>query len=504
MGASPSERGVMRYVRDQARKLVKDMVGCRGCPLFEGGNKPFVQDELRENAPVFVIGQNPGEQEANEGRPFVGQTGQEMERTYLPLAGLSRADISIGNALRCRWNNSNKLPDIQSKLARAAVEHCTRAHLRVPGGTRLLVAQGGYALLASAGHGYLPHDKITNWRGWMLPLMVRNTRGEMVNEVDPAQVYTPRVGEGLPPVLVTVHVAAIGYDPSLKLPAQIDWRKVGKYLAGTWPEPPPPIIREIDDDMFDFEAAWDTEFIPETNTLLRFSVATREGRVYVVENQIGMLAAFLEHIRGLGPLPARLQRGLPLRLGNGAWIPVGPDAAPILRIFFQNASADLPYLAGLMGEGTTIVIEDEMLAHSVLHGGLPHDLDYLASLHATINRHKHLAQSNPVVYSGMDALVQYQVWRALERELRADPQSERVYRERVLPLVPIVLEAEEAGVLIDQREVAKGVSYLQHEIDDAVKTAQAAAGYKLNLGSSPQVGRQLYDVEKHKAPRGRR
>lgn len=483
---------------------VKDVPGCRGCPLYQTGGQGFVPDIVRESSRVMVLGQNPGAQEEQEGTPFVGQTGQEMERTYLPLAGLTRSDISIGNALRCRWNNSNKLPDIQSKLARAAVEHCTRAHLRMPGGTRLVVAQGGYALLATSGHGYLPYDKITNWRGWMLPLMIKDTRGELVNEVDPAQVYTPRVGEGFPPVLSTVHVAAIGYDASLKLPAQVDWQKVDKFLRGEWPESPPPILREIDDDLFDFEAAWDTEYIPETNTLLRFSVATGEGKVYVVEAFPELRATLTAHMGDLQPLPGSLARGLSLRLAPGGWEYASPEDRATIRIFFQNAGADLPYLARILPLGTVIAIEDEMLAHSVLHGGLPHDLDYLASLHATINRHKHLAQSNPVVYSGMDALVQYQVWRALERQLRADPQSERIYREHVLPLVPIILEAEEAGVLIDQHEVARGVGYLQHEIDDAVKIANAASGYKLNLGSSQQVGRQLYDVEKHKAPRGRR
>jgi uracil-DNA glycosylase family 4 len=479
-------------------RKVKDTPGCAGCPLFEHGNKNFVPDIVRQGAEVFVLGQNPGADEEAQGVPFVGQTGQMMDRDFFPQAKLTREQVSIGNALRCRWQNSNELPKIEKKVARGAVEHCSRAHLRVPSGTRLLVATGAYALYAATGHGHAKGDKISHWRGWMLPLK-ESLGGKATCASD---IYTPRHGDT--PVLCTVHVAAVGYDPSLRLPAKSDWQKVRRYLRGTWPERPPDIRREVDEDLFDYEAAWDTEFIPERNKLLRFSAATGGGDVYCVESYPGMVQALRRYGSVLEALPKPLQMGLQLRLVNGVWQPAHTDAAPVLRIFFQNADADLPYLARIFPEGITICIEDEMLAHSVLHGGFPHSLDYLASLHASINRHKHLQYTNEVVYSAMDAFVQYQVWREIEKELKADPGSEREYRESVLPLVPIILEAEEAGILIDQAEVARGVEFLEHDMRISSFLANAATGYKINLGSSQQVGRQLYDVEDIKPPKGRR
>jgi uracil-DNA glycosylase family 4 len=461
--------------------------------------KNFVPDEVRDNAEVFILGQNPGDQEEREGRPFVGQTGRAMDKDFFPAAGLTRESVSIGNAVRCRWNNSNSLPPIEGLLARSAVEHCTHAHLRITSGTRLLIATGGYASLALTGYGHQKNNKITHLRGWMLPLK-ESLGGTPTCDTD---IYTPRLGVDTP-VLCTVHVAATGYDPSLRLPTKVDWQKAGRFLKGTWPERPPEIIREVDPDMFDYEAAWDTEYIPESERLIRFSVATAEGKVYVVESKAHLVETLGREINGLSPLPPKMQVGLCLRLVNGVWEPASVEAGPTLRVFFQNASADLPYLARILPEGVVITAEDEMLAHSVLHGGFPHSLDYQASLHASINRHKHLQYTNEVVYSGMDALTQLQVWRATERELRDDPQSEAVYRSRVLPLIPIILEAEEAGILIDQLEVSRGVGYLEHEIEESTRIAQAAAGYKINIGSSQQVGRQLFGVEGLHAPRGKR
>lgn len=130
--------------------------------MYQDG-RGFVPDELVESTAVLVYGQNPGEEEERQGRPFVGKTGQEMERTYFPVAGLVRGEnVSIGNALRCRWQGGNTLPS--GKVLDAAIAHCTQAHLRVPGGTRLIVAQGAVAWKALGGPG-----KISDWRGFLKP-----------------------------------------------------------------------------------------------------------------------------------------------------------------------------------------------------------------------------------------------------------------------------------------------------------------------------------------------
>src|SRR2546428_7763535 len=83
---------------------------CQGCPFY-GDGQGFVPGELR-GSPVLVYGQNPGAEEEAQGKPFVGATGATMERNYFKVSGLSREDVSLDNAIRCRYKNANELPPL--------------------------------------------------------------------------------------------------------------------------------------------------------------------------------------------------------------------------------------------------------------------------------------------------------------------------------------------------------------------------------------------------------
>ena len=144
-------------------------LACEGCSLW-GDGQGFVPDELVEEAPVLVLGQNPGaDEEAGmkvvgheyAGRrrvpvkepnprgpaPLTGETGFQMVQDFFPLAGLERGKVSLANVLKCRQivagKRTNDLPT--GKILAQAVGHCTRAHLRIPAGTQLIVAMGALA-----------------------------------------------------------------------------------------------------------------------------------------------------------------------------------------------------------------------------------------------------------------------------------------------------------------------------------------------------------------------
>lgn len=127
----------------------------------------FVPDEIIDNAPVMVLGQNPGHEEERNGQPFVGATGQEMERVYFPAAGLERGvNVSLGNAIRCRWIKGGKRTNLlpPERILGPALVHCMQAHFRPPSQTRLIVAQGALAWRALGGPG-----SVTAWRGFLKP-----------------------------------------------------------------------------------------------------------------------------------------------------------------------------------------------------------------------------------------------------------------------------------------------------------------------------------------------
>lgn len=426
---------------------------CRGCPFY-GDGRGFVPDELRPGAPVLIYGQNPGEQEEAAGRPFVGKTGEVMFRDYAKLAGLTREDVSLANALRCRWRDSNDLPHTSSKVLRAALRHCTNAHFRVPDGTRLVVATGDYAALALTGDA-----SATNWRGWLVPLLGSPAFGEHLSSI-----WVP--GPREVPVFVTAHIARLFHDPGLILPTLADWRKIPRILHRQWPlAPPAPLTTQP--ATWPAEVALDTEYTEETGRLLRLSVAAPDGRVWVVE------APDLQ--------PFRFEVESP-------------------HIIVQNAQADLSHL--LRFYAGPYQIDDTMLAHSVLYSEQPHTLDYLGSLYSSMSRWKHLANAAPVAYSGADAWGTLEVWRALVNEFVADPLSKRVYLQYLRPLIPILYRARREGRLVDHARIAEVLSVVTHELDAAVAQLQAVAGWPINIASVPQVGHQIYAVEGAPTPRG--
>jgi uracil-DNA glycosylase family 4 len=115
---------------------------CTGCPL-EKESTFYVPDEIHPAADTFILMQNPGADEEKLGIPACGKTGQVLNADYLPLAGLQRGSVSVGNVLKCRYGNSNDLPD--GATLDAAVEHCTKAHLQIPADA-FVILQGKLAL----------------------------------------------------------------------------------------------------------------------------------------------------------------------------------------------------------------------------------------------------------------------------------------------------------------------------------------------------------------------
>lgn len=74
--------------------------GCRACPLCDGRTQ-VVFGEGNPDARVMVVGEAPGKNEDEQGRPFVGAAGKNLDE-LLSLAGLKREDVFIANVLKCR------------------------------------------------------------------------------------------------------------------------------------------------------------------------------------------------------------------------------------------------------------------------------------------------------------------------------------------------------------------------------------------------------------------
>jgi uracil-DNA glycosylase len=71
---------------------------CRGCPLWRGATQA-VLGEGPLDARVVLVGEQPGDREDVEGRPFVGPAGRELDRA-LEAAGIDRDEAYVTNAVK--------------------------------------------------------------------------------------------------------------------------------------------------------------------------------------------------------------------------------------------------------------------------------------------------------------------------------------------------------------------------------------------------------------------
>ncbi|HEX2070614.1 MAG TPA: UdgX family uracil-DNA binding protein [Thermoleophilaceae bacterium] len=79
-------------------ELARAVEECRGCPLWRGTTQA-VLGEGPLDARVVLVGEQPGDREDVEGRPFVGPAGHELDRA-LEEAGIDRDDAYVTNAVK--------------------------------------------------------------------------------------------------------------------------------------------------------------------------------------------------------------------------------------------------------------------------------------------------------------------------------------------------------------------------------------------------------------------
>ncbi len=97
---SPPSQSDLAYKEKLIRELYQRIKDCSRCPLHSTRNH-FVFGEGSSNARIMFIGEAPGRDEDLQGRPFVGRSGKLLTK-MLEAINLRRADVFIGNVLKCR------------------------------------------------------------------------------------------------------------------------------------------------------------------------------------------------------------------------------------------------------------------------------------------------------------------------------------------------------------------------------------------------------------------
>lgn len=86
---------------DPSLEAIREDIGdCRLCRLSEH-RKTIVFGEGNAQARLVFVGEGPGAEEDNTGRPFVGRAGQLLDKIIVAI-GLKREEVYIANIVKCR------------------------------------------------------------------------------------------------------------------------------------------------------------------------------------------------------------------------------------------------------------------------------------------------------------------------------------------------------------------------------------------------------------------
>lgn len=144
--------------------------GCRGCDLWEHATQP-VFGEGPATARIAFIGEQPGETEDRDGRPFRGPAGQLFDRA-LSDAGIDRRDVYVTSAVKhFRYEQRGKAR-IHKTASKAQVAACQPWLAREMEVLRpsVIVCMGGTAALSVVGRGV----RLLEERGRILPHRLAN------------------------------------------------------------------------------------------------------------------------------------------------------------------------------------------------------------------------------------------------------------------------------------------------------------------------------------------
>jgi uracil-DNA glycosylase len=181
------------------QEISREVSVCVKCPLHATRTRA-VPGDGPSDAGVMIVGEGPRRNEDEQGLPFVGAAGKNLDG-LLSMAGLERNSVFITNCVKCR-------PPGNRRPSRKELDAC---HPYLRRQTEALAPRVVVLLGDTALKEFFPERSLGTANGNAI------RRGEVE--------YFP-----------TYHPAAVIYNPSLREALESDFAKLGELLSETPPD----------------------------------------------------------------------------------------------------------------------------------------------------------------------------------------------------------------------------------------------------------------------------
>ena len=169
-------------------ELAREAESCTRCDLYQRATAT-VFGEGRPHSPLALVGEQPGDQEDKQGRPFVGPAGHLLDRA-LRESGIERADAYVTNAVKhFKWEARGKrrIHQRPNGTEIMACQGWLEAELAAVG-PQVTVALGAVAGEALFGRGF----RVRDHRGRLEQISVGEWRGPVLSTVHPSSILRAR------------------------------------------------------------------------------------------------------------------------------------------------------------------------------------------------------------------------------------------------------------------------------------------------------------------------
>lgn len=440
-----------------------------------------------KNPRIAVVGEAAGQMEEVTGMFFVGPSGQTQD-SLMRTAGIARSEVYFTNIYKDRPPNNDFSSMFYNSMGRPTPQLLSlydelQGELQQVNPT-VIVAAGNEALRALTGK-----DGIYNWRGSIMETPV----GKVIPTIHPSAI---------------IRASDDGKNSYADLWARgvFDWHKIAReqhFPECRLPNPTlltSPTMAQVLSFFNEVGAmkGFTNSRIPKDNDpIVALDIETVNQEIDCIGFSHNKDFAICIPFMTMDGSPywrkedeARIWFEISKLLGN-----------PYIGKVLQNANYDLTYLTR-HGCSFDNLAMDTMNAHHACYPSTPKGLDFLCSIYTRYNYYKDQNNVNRWRYNALDAVVTRECYDAIRQELIdlgthdlyfGVDNDENYFFPQINKLVLPYKDVADTGIKIDvpmKERIAKDLEFRLYEITNKIK---GYVGHEINLASSTQVKKLLYE-----------
>ncbi len=444
-------------------KVIKANRECSDCPLGDTAQCVCLMGRGPLDADMMIVGEAPGFREDETGKPFQGKAG-ELLNTLLQKSGLSRSEIYITNAVKCR-PPENKTPT--KTEVKACKKYLDKEIARVK--PKFVMLLGATAMLA-----------VFNKAG------VTKNQGRVIEK------------EGIN-YLITLHPSYLFRMPQLIPSVEADFIRFKKLVEGTLE----------DEDILNWTLVTSTDLLADCYR----DLAAAEVISYDLETS------------SLHPEdPESMIYCIGLATDDHEWvIPLDYPGSPFFtpqtqravfkglktvmrgkRLVAHNGKFDNKWFRSKFGWAPYQTF-DTMLASYLLDENSPNGLKPLSKLYFHAPDYEVKQPVNPLEvpmgiltkYCAYDVHYTLRLYHLFREQLSQDPALSRIFKHLLMPTSRAFEEIELGGVYLDTQQYTDALKTSEQQIaaiHDKLMLAATEEGMEtINWNATAQVATFLFD-----------